>query len=101
MVAGAARASSDSNPGHPGPRGWTLALALSVLTFMLAGCSSQNFTPAPLSSRNYYAPSQQSYGTSRTQVIWIRIATGSGGPRNHSIAARSEEYELVVHVLVI
>src|SRR5260370_15612485 len=68
MIAGAARASSDSHPDHLGPLGWTLALTLSVLTLVLAGCSSQNFTSAPVSSTSYYAPSRQSYGTSRTEV---------------------------------
>src|SRR5258708_25795790 len=68
MIAGAARASSDSNPVHLGPLGWTLAFTLSVLTFMLAGCSSQNFTPSPTRTTSYYAPSGQSYGTARTEV---------------------------------
>src|SRR5258705_13173149 len=66
MIAGV-RAGKDSNPNNFGPFGWTLTIALSVLTFMLAGCSSQNFTPAP-SASSYYAPSRQSYGTTRTEV---------------------------------
>src|SRR5258708_7091021 len=108
MIAGAARAISDSNPGHLGPLGWTLALALSVLTFMLAGCSSQNFGPAPLSSRNYYAPSQQNYGTSRTQVAsWY--GPGFAGRRTSSgeiynpegLTAASKTLPLGSHVRVM
>jgi rare lipoprotein A len=108
MIAGAARASSDSNPGHPGPLGWTLALALSVLTIMLAGCASQNFTPAPLSSRNYYAPSPQSYGTSRAQVAsWY--GPGFAGRRTSSgeiynpegLTAASKTLPLGSHVRVM
>ena len=108
MIAGAARAGSDSNPDHLGPRGWTLALALSVLTFMLAGCSSQNFTSAPLSSRNYYAPSEQSYGTSRTQVAsWY--GPGFAGRRTSSgeiynpegLTAASKTLPLGSHVRVM
>jgi len=108
MVAGAARASSDSNPGQLGSLGWTHALALSVLTFMLAGCSSQNFMPAPLSSRNYYTPSQQSYGTSRTQVAsWY--GPGFAGRRTSSgeiynpegLTAASKTLPLGSHVRVM
>jgi rare lipoprotein A len=63
MIAGAARAGTDSNPDYSG----TIALVftLSVFAFMLAGCSSQNFTPLP--STGYYAPSQSFRGT-RTEV---------------------------------
>ena len=69
MIAGAARASRDSNPNHLGPIPWTLAFTACVLAFMLAGCSSQNFTPAPLPATSYYAPSpHQSYRTSHTEV---------------------------------
>ncbi len=64
MIAGAVRASSDSNSDHLGPLGWTFAFTLSVLTFMLAGCSSQNFSSAPATS--YYAPT--TYGGTRTEV---------------------------------
>jgi rare lipoprotein A (peptidoglycan hydrolase) len=65
MIAGAVRAGRDSNPDHLGPFVWTLAFS-AMLAFMLAGCSSQNFSPAP--STSYYAPSQQSYGSTRTEV---------------------------------
>jgi len=68
MTAGAVRAGRDSNPDHLRPLGWTLAFTLSVLTFMLAGCSSQNFTPAPAPDTSYYAPSRQTYGSTRTEV---------------------------------
>ena len=107
MIAGVARASSDSNPDHLGALGWTLALALSVLTFMLAGCSSQNFTPAP-SRSSYYAPSQQSYGTSRTQVAsWY--GPGFAGRRTSSgeiynpegLTAASKTLPLGSHVRVM
>ncbi|MFZ0680563.1 septal ring lytic transglycosylase RlpA family protein, partial [Candidatus Binatus sp.] len=68
MIAGAAKAGHDSNPNHLGPNSWTLAFALGVLTIMLAGCSSQNYTPAPLSGTSYYAPSHETYRTTRTEV---------------------------------
>jgi rare lipoprotein A len=107
MIAGAARASSESNPGHLGPLGWTLALALSVLTFMLAGCSSQNFTPAP-SASSYYAPSRQSYGTSRTEVAsWYGPGfagrrTSSGETYNpEGLTAASKTLPLGSHVRVM
>ena len=45
------------------------ALALTALfAFMLAGCSSQNFTPAPLPATGYNAPSHESYRGTRTEV---------------------------------
>jgi rare lipoprotein A (peptidoglycan hydrolase) len=68
MLAGAARAGSDSNPNHFGPITRTLAFAVGVLTVMLAGCSSQNFTsaPAPLASTSYYSP--QTYRGTHTEV---------------------------------
>ena len=49
------------------PIRWALGL-IALFVFMLAGCSSQNFTPAPISSRSYYAPSPQSYRTTHTEV---------------------------------
>ena len=36
--------------------------------FVLAGCSSQNFTPAPIHSTSYYTPSMQTYRTTHTEV---------------------------------
>jgi rare lipoprotein A (peptidoglycan hydrolase) len=66
MLAGAARAGNDSNPNHFGPTTRTLAFALGVLTVLLAGCSSQNFTPTPATS--YYTPSDQTYRGTRTEV---------------------------------
>jgi rare lipoprotein A len=49
------------------PLRWTLALG-ALLAFMLAGCSSQNFTPASSSGTSYYSPSPQSYRGTRTEV---------------------------------
>ncbi|MFZ2063596.1 MAG: septal ring lytic transglycosylase RlpA family protein [Candidatus Binatus sp.] len=68
MIAGAARAGHDSNPNHLGPISWTLAFTLGVLTIVLAGCSSQNYTPAPLSTPSYYTPSHETYRTTHTEV---------------------------------
>ena len=70
MIAGAARASRDSTPSHLDPIRHALAFAACVLVFMLAGCSSQNFTPTPtpLPATSYYAPPRQIYGTSHTEV---------------------------------
>jgi rare lipoprotein A len=68
MIAGASRAGSDSNPNHLGPITWALAFALGVLTLILAGCSSQNYTPASLPARSYYAPSHETYRTTHTEV---------------------------------
>jgi rare lipoprotein A len=83
MIAGAVRAGSDSNPNHLGPITWTLAFTLGVLTLILAGCSSQNYTPASAPARSYYAPSAQSYGTSRTEVAsWY--GPGFAGRRTSS-----------------
>jgi rare lipoprotein A (peptidoglycan hydrolase) len=40
-----------------------------ALTLILAGCSSQNFTPTqPLPSTTYYAPSRETYRSTRTEV---------------------------------
>ena len=107
MIAGAARASSDSHPVHLGPLGWTLAFTLSVLMFMLTGCSSRNFTPAPVSSTSYYAPSRQSYGTSRTEVAsWYGPGfaghpTSSGEIYNpEGLTAASKTLPLGSHVRV-
>ncbi len=61
MIAGVARAGTDSNPDYSGMI--ALAFTLSVLAFMLAGCSSQNFAPT-----SYYAPSAQNYRGTRTEV---------------------------------
>jgi|HubBroStandDraft_6_1064221.scaffolds.fasta_scaffold168725_2 rare lipoprotein A (peptidoglycan hydrolase) len=85
MIVGAARAGSDSNPNHLGPITRTLAFTLGVLTVMLAGCSSQNYTPAsPLPAASYYAPPpHESYGTSRTEVAsWY--GAGFAGRRTSS-----------------
>ncbi len=68
MIAGAARASRDSTPSHLDPIRYALAFTACVLVFMLAGCSSQNFTPAAQPVTSYYAPPRQIYGTSHTEV---------------------------------
>ena len=73
MAMGAAAASKGANPDHLGPLGWALAFTMSVFAFMLAGCSSQNYTAAPLPAPSYYAPPSYSrshinYGSSRTVV---------------------------------
>jgi rare lipoprotein A len=47
------------------PLRWTLALG-TLFAFMLAGCSSQNFTPSPATS--YYTPSGQTYRGTHTEV---------------------------------
>jgi rare lipoprotein A (peptidoglycan hydrolase) len=108
MIAGAARAGSDSNPNHLGPITWTLAFTLAVLTVMLAGCSSQNYTPAPPAATSYhYAPSAQSYGTSRTEVAsWYGPGfagrrTSSGETYNpEALTAASKTLPLGSHVRV-
>ncbi len=108
MIAGAARAGSDSNPNHLGPITWTLAFTLGVLTLILAGCSSQNYTPASLPATSYhYAPSVQSYGTSRTEVAsWYGPGfagrrTSSGETYNpEGLTAASKTLPLGSHVRV-
>jgi rare lipoprotein A len=51
------------------PLRWTLALG-ALFALMLAGCSSQNFTPAraSLGSTSYYSSPPQSYRGTRTEV---------------------------------
>jgi rare lipoprotein A (peptidoglycan hydrolase) len=46
---------------------WALVSG-AILSFLLAGCSSQNFSSAPLPSTGYYAPSHESYRGTRTEV---------------------------------
>jgi rare lipoprotein A (peptidoglycan hydrolase) len=65
MIAGVASAVGDSTPNH---FRHAAAFAACVLAFMLAGCSSQNFTPAPQPATSYYAPSRESYRTSHTEL---------------------------------
>jgi rare lipoprotein A len=108
MIAGAARAGRDSNPNHLGPITWTLAFTLGVFAVMLAGCSSQNYTPASLpATRSYYAPSVRSYGTSRTEVAsWYGPGfagrrTSSGETYNpEALTAASKTLPLGSHVRV-
>lgn len=68
MIAGAARAGNNSNRNHFVPISWTLVFTLGVIAVMLAGCSSQNYTPAPLSAPSYYTPSHETYRTTHTEV---------------------------------
>jgi rare lipoprotein A (peptidoglycan hydrolase) len=84
MIAGAARAGSDSNPNHLGPITWTLAFTACVLAITLAGCSSQNYSPAPLPAPTYYAPPPHvSSRTSRTEIAsWY--GSGFAGRRTSS-----------------
>jgi len=107
MLVGAARAGNDSNPNHFGPLTWTLALGV-LLAFMLAGCSSQNFTPAPLRAASYNAPSPQSYRGTRTEVAsWY--GPGFAGRRTSSgevynpegLTAASPTLPLGSHVRVV
>ena len=46
---------------------WTLALG-ALFACMLAGCSSQNFTPGSSPATSYYSPPPQSYRGTRTEV---------------------------------
>jgi rare lipoprotein A (peptidoglycan hydrolase) len=68
MLAGAARAGNDSNPNHFGPIACTMVFALGMLTVLLAGCSSQNFTPASSPATSYYSSPPQTYRGTRTEV---------------------------------
>jgi rare lipoprotein A (peptidoglycan hydrolase) len=78
-----------------------------MFALMLAGCSSQNFAPAPIPATNYRAPSQQSYGTSRTEVAsWYGPGfaghrTSSGETFNpNGLTAASKTLPLGSHVRV-
>ena len=106
MLVGAARAGNDSNPNHLGPLTWTLALGV-LLAFMLAGCSSQDFTPASSTATSYYSPSPQSYRGTRTEVAsWY--GPGFAGRRTSSgevynpegLTAASKTLPLGSHVRV-
>src|SRR5271170_4566974 len=48
------------------PPGWILGFTLVALAFIVGGCSSQNFSPAP--SAPYYAPSSESFRGTHTEV---------------------------------
>lgn len=85
---------------------WALAL-IATLALMLAGCSSQNFAPAPVPATDYHAPSQQSYGTSRTEVAswygpgFVGHRTSSGETFNpDGLTAASKTLPLGSHVRV-
>ena len=105
MIAGAARAGRNSNPDHSRPIRWALAFTLGVLGFTFAGCSSQNFTPAPTS---YYAPSAENYRGTRTEVAsWYGPGfagrrTSSGETYNpEGLTAASTTLPLGSHVRVL
>jgi rare lipoprotein A len=68
---------------------WALALSASF-ALMLAGCSSQNFTPAPSPYPSYSAPSHYSYSGTRTEVAsWY--GPGFAGHRTSSGEAYNPE----------
>ena len=46
--------------------GWLLAITLVALAFIVGGCTSQNFSPAPTAS--YYSPRYENFGGTRTEV---------------------------------
>ena len=46
--------------------GWILAITLVAIAFIVGGCSSQNFSPAPTSS--YYSPRYENFRGTRTEV---------------------------------
>jgi rare lipoprotein A len=46
---------------------WVLALS-ALFAFTLAGCTTQNFAPAPMPSGSYYAPRQMTYRSTHTEV---------------------------------
>jgi rare lipoprotein A len=52
----------------PGSIQRILAFAAIALAFIVAGCSSQNFSPTPLHATSYYTPRMQSYRTTHTEV---------------------------------
>jgi rare lipoprotein A (peptidoglycan hydrolase) len=46
--------------------GWILAITLVALAFVVGGCSSQNFSPAPTAS--HYSPRYETFRGTRTEV---------------------------------
>ena len=85
---------------------WILAFG-ALFAFMLAGCSSQNFTPAPSPAATYYAPTPINYGGARTEVAsWY--GPGFAGRRTSSgetynpdgLTAASKTLPLGTHVRV-
>jgi rare lipoprotein A len=91
------------------PERWTLILG-AVLAFVLAGCSSQNFTPPPSPASSYYEPAPTNYanyGGSRTEVAsWYGPGfaghpTSSGETYNpEGLTAASKTLPLGSHVRV-
>lgn len=85
-----------------------LMLALGALfSFMLAGCSSQDFASASSPAARYYAPEPMSYGGSRTEVAsWYGPGfagrrTSSGETYNpEGLTAASKTLPLGSHVRV-
>lgn len=86
------------------PIRWAVGLSL-LFAFMLAGCSSQNFTSAPTS---YYAPSAGNYRGTRTEVAsWYGPGfagrrTSTGETYNpEELTAASKTLPLGSHVRVL
>ncbi len=48
------------------PHRWILAITLVALVFIIGGCSSQNFSPAPTAS--YYSPRSERFRGTHTEV---------------------------------
>ena len=85
--------------------GWILGFTLIALAFIVGGCSSQNFSPAP--SAPYYAPSSESLRGTRTEVAsWYGPGfagrpTSSGEIYNpEGLTAASKTLPLGSHVRV-
>jgi rare lipoprotein A len=86
---------------------WVLALGV-LFAFVLAGCSSQNFTPAPVTPAGYYAPpTPDNYRGPRTEIAsWYGPGfagrrTSSGETYNpEGLTAASKTLPLGSHVRV-
>jgi rare lipoprotein A len=86
--------------------GWILGFTLIALAFIVGGCSSQNFTPAPIS--NYHPSTSSSFRGTRTEVAsWY--GPGFAGRRTSSgeiynpegLTAASTTLPLGSHVRVV
>jgi peptidoglycan lytic transglycosylase len=86
--------------------GWILGFTLIALAFIVGGCSSQNFTPAP--SSNYHPSTSSSFRGTRTEVAsWY--GPGFAGRRTSSgeiynpegLTAASTTLPLGSHVRVV
>ena len=86
---------------------WGMLAIGALFAFMLAGCSSQNFTPAPSHAASYHSPAPMNYGGSRTEVAsWYGPGfagrrTSSGETYNpEGLTAASKTLPLGSHVRV-